>query len=78
MKPNTYYYLALLCTIWFLLTSWLWTYWLNLLFSFPFAILSWYFLNKSKEKTSTEHKTIMVLLVLGILSAIVSLLFFIR
>ena len=42
-RLQIYNVLAFLCSIWFLLLGWLWTYWLNVVIVFPFAILGFFF-----------------------------------
>lgn len=38
----TYNILALICAIWFLLAGWIWIYWINVVFVFPFAIAGFF------------------------------------
>jgi phosphoglycerol transferase MdoB-like AlkP superfamily enzyme len=33
---------ALVCAIWFLLTGWMWFYYMNLIMTFPFAIVGFF------------------------------------
>ncbi len=76
MKLKTTYYLSLLFAIWFMLTSFFWAYWLNVFISFPFAILSWYLLRRSKGAKPEGYKAVVIVLIVGGLSAVISLLLF--
>ncbi|HRI79116.1 MAG TPA: hypothetical protein PLR06_06215 [Cyclobacteriaceae bacterium] len=48
-KTSFYNIAALICAIWFLLTSWLWTYGMNLFISYPVGLLGLFFWNKDKQ-----------------------------
>ncbi|CAN5875332.1 hypothetical protein BH11BAC7_BH11BAC7_11840 [soil metagenome] len=76
IRPNTniYFYVALICAIWFLLTSWFWVYYANVFISFPFGLLSlilWYKGKKiGKEK---RFNFVAVLLISGVALSLISL-----
>lgn len=40
--------IALLCAIWFLLLGWMWVYYVNIIFVFPFAILGFFLWRKGR------------------------------
>lgn len=77
-KASLYFYSALICSIWFLLTSFLWSYYVNLVFSFPVGFLGLVLWNngRKKEVSGKRFKIIPVLLILGLLSALISLIIF--
>lgn len=50
-----YNIIALLCAIWFVLTGWMWFYYMNIILSFPFAILGFFLWKKGRE---AEKKTL--------------------
>ena len=67
--------LSILCGIWFALTSWLWIYWFNLIFSFPVGIIG-FMLWRSVRQHDPKHKALKIsilLHILGLCSAIISL-----
>ena len=54
-KASFYFYTALVCSIWFLLTSYFWAYYINLVFSFPVGFLALVFWNFGRKK-ETHNK----------------------
>lgn len=50
-----YNIIALLCAIWFVLTGWMWFYYMNIILSFPFAIFGFFLWKKGRE---AEKKTL--------------------
>ncbi|HMS63895.1 MAG TPA: hypothetical protein PKD83_01425 [Ignavibacteria bacterium] len=74
-KSNLYFYSSLILAIWFLLTCYLWTYYINIVFSFPAGFLSLYLLFKGR-KTGYEYnrfKLVSIILISGIIITLVSL-----
>jgi hypothetical protein len=71
-----YTYLALVCAIWFTLTSWIWTYLFNIFFSYPIGALALllYFFEKRKNPGNGLNKWILVVLVPGWLASILAML----
>lgn len=53
---NFYFYPSLFCAIWFLLTSYAWTYFANVFISFPFGILSLYLWNQGRKKDNRKNR----------------------
>jgi hypothetical protein len=43
-----YNILAFICAFWFLLAGWVWTYWINVAFVFPFAIAGFFLWRKGR------------------------------
>lgn len=74
-KAGLYFYAALLCSIWFLLTSYFWVYYINLVFSFPIGFLGLVFWNigRKKETPDKRFKIIPILLILGLISSVITL-----
>jgi len=50
-----YNILALACSLWFLLTGWMWFYYMNVIISFPFAIIGFFLWRQGR---ATEKKLI--------------------
>jgi hypothetical protein len=48
-----YNILALVCALWFLLTGWMWFYYMNVILSFPFAIVGFFLWRQGR---GTEKK----------------------
>jgi hypothetical protein len=48
-----YNILALVCAIWFLLTGWMWFYYMNVILSFPFAMVGFFLWRQGRR---TEKK----------------------
>ena len=73
---NTKTTLSILCGAWFLLTSWLWVYWINLIISFPMGIIGFY-LWRAAHQNEPKHKGLKISILLhifGLAIAIISLL----
>jgi len=71
---STKFYLAFILAIWFLLTSAAWSYWMNLLISYPFGLLAlfmWW-----QHKSEQRYKWVFYILVLGAISSVTFLAFF--
>jgi len=66
---------ALICAIWFFLTSWFWAYAVNLILSYPVGILGLFFWNKARkiDPGSTLNKVSFVLLAAGLLISLIFL-----
>jgi hypothetical protein len=58
---------AICCAVWFILTGWIWIYYINLLISFPVAIIGlWlWFRSKRKGTASVLTKVTIVLFAVG-------------
>lgn len=71
---NRYYYIALICSVMFLLTSWLWTYFINLIIAYPDALLALWFWNKGKQSDENKerYKLIPIILLTGLAVSAVS------
>jgi hypothetical protein len=44
-------WVSLVCAFWFLITSWIWVYYFNLILSFPVGLLAFYLWNRSEKRT---------------------------
>jgi len=77
-KSNYYFYSALVCAVWFTLTSFLWTYLANVFISFPFGLIGWFLWYKGKqiEVPNKRYKTIAIILIVGLLVSLFTLLYF--
>ena len=47
-KFLTYNIFAFICALWFLLVGWVWVYWINVVFVFPFAIAGFFLWKKGR------------------------------
>ncbi len=66
---------SLLCGIWFLLTSWLWTYLMNLVISLPFGIIGmilWYKGMKA-DPVNKWNKAALIVHIAGLTTSILTL-----
>ncbi|MBS1517856.1 MAG: hypothetical protein JSS91_07200 [Bacteroidetes bacterium] len=78
LKSNIFFYLSVILAVWFLLTAWLWTYYINLFFSLPFGLLSllfWY-LGKKVDERKSRYKITLLILMNGVIFSIAALMFF--
>ncbi len=77
-KYNSYYYISLVCAVWFLVCSPLWTYAACFVFSFPFGLLSllFWFIGKRKDDQKERYKKIKVMLLMALVIACISILCF--
>jgi len=70
-KLLAYNILALLCAIWFLLLGWLWTYFVNIIIVFPFAIIGYFLWRKGREaEKKILNKVVGWMLLVGLVSSI--------
>lgn len=44
-----YYLFSIICGTWFLVTSWIWVYFANLMFSYPVALLGLFLWSRGKK-----------------------------
>jgi phosphoglycerol transferase MdoB-like AlkP superfamily enzyme len=74
-RAYVYFYSALLASVWFLLTSWIWVYFMNLVVSFPIGLLAFVFWNLGRKSgiMSKGFEVIKYLLLLGVAASIISL-----
>lgn len=71
-KANVYFYSALLCAVWFILTSWFWAYFVNVVFSFPIGLVGlflWY-RGKKQEGGSLRFRIVQYILIAGVVTSI--------
>ena len=68
-KKFFYSGVALICAIWFALTSWFWAYAMNLMISYPAGIVGLFFWNKVRkiDPNSMINRISLILLVAGLL-----------
>lgn len=75
MENNKWYtWVAMVCAIWFALTSWFWVWLINIFFSYPFgllALLLW-FVGKKYNAGNKLNKKVAILLIAGWLISLVS------
>jgi len=71
-NSNLWFAIALICAIWFMLTSWFWTYGMNVIISFPFGLLSYIFWRRGKKNMDqkTRYKVVGIILLFGVLSSV--------
>lgn len=77
-KALIYNLIALVCAIWFLLTSWLWAYLINLIIASPAAIIGlilWK-LGKNEAPESRLNRVVFWLFIAGFITSGVALLSF--
>lgn len=69
---------ALICGIWFLLTSWMWAWGANVVFSFPVGILAWVFWRRARKAHpgSRLNKIVPGILLVGVAASIVAIFLF--
>ena len=77
-KVNVFNTISLVCGTWFLLTSWLWAWGMNIFVSFPVGIVGifFWFLAKRIQPANTWNDAALVLHVFGLASAIITLFMF--
>jgi hypothetical protein len=76
-RKNIYFYLSLAFAIWFLITSPLWTYAMNVVISFPFGIISFLLWKKSSSIPGEQrYRIIPKILIAGVAVSVLSLLGF--
>ncbi len=66
---------ALVCAVWFLLTGWFWAYLVNIVFSYPVALLGlvlWYF-GRRADPASRLGRVVIWLLAIGLVVSIGSI-----
>ncbi len=67
----TFNVLSLLCAIWFLLFGWFWTFLINVIFVFPFAIAGFFLWRKGRESEKKQlNKITGWLLLAGVVTSI--------
>ncbi|MEQ6118179.1 hypothetical protein [Reichenbachiella sp. MALMAid0571] len=74
-KSDIYFSISLISAIWFALTSSFWVYYMNLVLSFPFAVLSLLLWHRSKKTDNKlkRYKAIPFILILGTIVSLVAL-----
>ena len=76
-KGDFFFYLSLVCAIWFALTSGLWTYFANVVLSLPFGIISLILWMKGKKTDARKerYRFVPIILIVGLIIAIVSFIY---
>lgn len=73
-RNKTYSIIALICSIWFVLFGWAWTYLVNVVLVFPIAIVGVILWRRSRPEIKTLRYTVTgVLFIIGSISAIVAI-----
>ena len=69
------FYVATLMAVWFMVSSWFWSYWAALYISFPFGMIALmcYFKEKKRRPKVRYLKKIPFILAIGLLSSIIFL-----
>jgi len=70
--------IALVFAIWFALTSWLWTYLMNIFISYPFGVVALllYLKRRKIEPESKANKSVLLILIAGWIISIVAAVLF--
>ena len=74
-KKNVYFVSSLIMAIWFALTSSFWVYYVNIMLSFPFGILSLILWSKGRkiDDRTDRYKAITIILIIGVAVSLVML-----
>jgi hypothetical protein len=75
-RPNTniYFYIAMICAVWFVLTSWCWVYYANVFLSFPVGIIGLVVMYKGKKIADEKRFNFVgILLISGAALSIIAL-----
>lgn len=77
-KIDYYFIFGVICAVWFMLTSWFWVYYLNLIFSLPIGIIGYFLYAKGKKLNPEKenYKYILHILALGIVFSLFMLIEF--
>lgn len=77
-KVSLYNVFALVCAIWLFATGWMWTYYINIVFSFPIGILGYFLWKRGKQKDpqSILNKMALSFLIGGSVTSIIALFLF--
>ena len=69
---------ALFFAIWFLLTSWMWTYFVNLMFSFPIGIMGFFLWKKANAANpgTVLNRITLGIYIAGLVASIAALFLF--
>jgi hypothetical protein len=57
--------IALLCALWFLMTSWIWIYYANIVISFPIGLIALWLWKKGRLKHSSDTLNKVTFIVIG-------------
>ncbi|MFZ1321599.1 MAG: hypothetical protein WAT71_08600 [Ignavibacteria bacterium] len=74
-KNNIFYITSFIFAIWFALTGFAWVYYVNIIFSLPFGIMSlvlWYF-GKRSDPNKNRYKYIIYILSIGVIISLLIL-----
>ncbi|HMY22277.1 MAG TPA: hypothetical protein PKK18_12250 [Chitinophagales bacterium] len=73
---HLYFYLAVLCALWFASTSWIWTYLFALFISYPIGLLAFIFWYRGSniDENKNRYNLPKYILIFGLLSSIISFL----
>jgi hypothetical protein len=74
-KHNIIFYISLALAIWFTLTAYAWTYYMNVFISFPFGIISFILWQRGKKNdpNSKRYRYIAIILAIGVVVSLVAL-----
>jgi hypothetical protein len=73
-NAKLYYLFAIICGTWFLVTSWVWVYFANLIISYPVALLGLFLWSRGKKLNpgSKANLIALCLLIAGLVISIIS------
>lgn len=74
-NAKLYYLFSIICGTWFLVTSWVWAYFANLIISYPVALLGLFLWSRGKKLNpgSRANKIALWLLIAGFVISIIAL-----
>jgi hypothetical protein len=73
-NAKLYYLFAIICGTWFLVTSWIWVYFANLIISYPVALLGLFLWSRGKKLNpgSKANQIALWLLISGLVISVIS------
>jgi hypothetical protein len=73
-NAKLYYLFAIICGTWFLVTSWIWVYFANLIISYPVALLGLFLWSRGKKLNpgSKANQIALWLLISGLVISVTS------
>ena len=74
-KSNVYFYIALVCAIWFMVFSSSWMYWMCLVIAYPAGIVSYilWHIGRKQDERIQRYKIIMIILIVGLVLSIAAI-----
>jgi hypothetical protein len=74
-NAKLYYLFSIICGTWFLVTSWIWVYFANLIISYPVALLGLFLWSRGKKLNpgSKANPIALWLLIAGLVISVIAL-----